>query len=379
MQIPPEYHGREQSYLKHRVLEKYLLEWGMKLGSTAPERLWYVDCFSGPWQSASEKLEDTSIHIGLKVMSAAVDTWRQQGRRISGHAIFVEKDPNAYKALKAHLDTLDLGIATLPLFGEFGEHADGIALRLGKDPAFIFVDPTGFKGVGIRHIAKLVNEPRRDVLINVMFNHLRRFKDDSREFLRDVFREFFGQDIPPGLSEEQLMRFYRDGLKKQAKLRYAADLAMPHPTMERTWFRLVVAGDHRKVLDVFRAVEAKVMANEAAQVRTGARDRMTEQQTGQLALLDTSPECDAWYAKENESGREAAIQALIQDVRIRKESTAYGQLWPRLLEEHHITLRELSQLVIDRAEAGVLRIEPKRRRRSRVADEDMVSLGSGAA
>jgi three-Cys-motif partner protein len=377
MQIPVEYHGREQSYLKHRVLEEYLLLWGMKIGSTAPERLWYVDCFSGPWQSVSEKLEDTSIHIGLNVLATAVDTWRQQGRQISGHAIFVEKDPKAYAALVAHLATLDLGITTLPLFGEFGDHADDIARRLGKDPAFIFVDPTGFKGVGIRHIAKLANERMRDVLINVMFNHLRRFKDDPREFLREVFREFFGRDLPLGLSEDELMRTYRAGLKDGTTLRYAADLAMPHPTIERTWFRLVVAGHHPKVLEVFRTVEAEVMANEAAQVRTSARDRKTEQRTGQLSLLDTSPARDAWYAKENERGREAAIEALIQEISSREHGASYGQIWPRLLEEHHITLRELSQLVLERVHAGVLQIEPRRARRSRVADDDVISLGAG--
>jgi hypothetical protein len=38
MQVPAEYQGREQSYLKHRVLEKYLLAWGHKLGSRAQRR-----------------------------------------------------------------------------------------------------------------------------------------------------------------------------------------------------------------------------------------------------------------------------------------------------------------------------------------------------
>jgi hypothetical protein len=31
--IPPEYKGREQTYLKHRVLKEYLRPWGQKLGS----------------------------------------------------------------------------------------------------------------------------------------------------------------------------------------------------------------------------------------------------------------------------------------------------------------------------------------------------------
>ncbi len=93
--MPPEYEGREQSYLKHRVLKEYLVEWGIKVGSIArsgkPVTLWYVDCFSGPWTSQAQNLEDTSIHIGLHALEAAADVWREAGHRVETRAIFVEK------------------------------------------------------------------------------------------------------------------------------------------------------------------------------------------------------------------------------------------------------------------------------------------------
>src|SRR5688500_1752125 len=65
--IPEEYRNREQTYIKHRVLSQYLHSWAHKMASLAGRskdgaaNLLFIDCFSGPWQSAHEKLEDTSI------------------------------------------------------------------------------------------------------------------------------------------------------------------------------------------------------------------------------------------------------------------------------------------------------------------------------
>lgn len=106
MQIPAEYHDREQSYLKHRVLREYLELWGRKIGSLArhgPVTLWYVDCFAGPWQSQDEELGDTSIHIGLSALEEAGRIWRENGQEVTLRAVFVEKDDRAFARLKEYL------------------------------------------------------------------------------------------------------------------------------------------------------------------------------------------------------------------------------------------------------------------------------------
>jgi len=59
MDVPAEYAGREQTYLKHRVLAEYLVAWGIKLGSLArrrPEtRLWFVDCMGARSARAKDR------------------------------------------------------------------------------------------------------------------------------------------------------------------------------------------------------------------------------------------------------------------------------------------------------------------------------------
>jgi len=180
VEIPESYRGREQSYLKHRVLEEYLVAWGMKLGSVGRRgrvRLCYVDGFAGPWNARSATLDDTSIAIGLGALRAAAAQW--QGM-VEIEACFVEKDDAAFAELSRFLAAQPPGIPTRALHGEFGRFVPELEAWLGSDAAFLFVDPTGWKGAAMHFIAPLVRRPRRDVLVNVMFDHINRFKDDPR-------------------------------------------------------------------------------------------------------------------------------------------------------------------------------------------------------
>jgi three-Cys-motif partner protein len=196
MQVPREYQGREQSFLKHRVLHEYLLSWGIKLGSIARGRrvrLCYVDGFAGPWKAQSAALEDTSIAIGLDALEAAAKTWRDQGALIDVEAAFVEKDDTAFGDLEKYLKGRAGTVKTLARHGEFGSFVPELQKWLGTDSGLIFVDPTGWRGAAMRFIAPLVAGTRpRDVLVNVMFDHINRFKDDPRAFLREQMRDFFG-------------------------------------------------------------------------------------------------------------------------------------------------------------------------------------------
>jgi three-Cys-motif partner protein len=378
--VPEEYAGREQSYLKHRVLHEYLQSWGRKVGSlarTGPVKLWYVDCFAGPWQARGEDLRDTSIYIGLKALEDARKTWRDAGRDIALGAVFVEKERHAFERLHEFLRNRDGDIETIARHGEFGGEVDDIARRLGQDPAFVFIDPTGFKGVDMSFIAILMQERMRDVMVNVMFNDINRFKEDERAFLRRQMKDFFGlreAGMPKGLSEIELLALYRDNLKRICRVRHAADLAIPHPTHQRTWFRLVIGGNHPEVLKVFRGVESKVIGREAAGVRVRAKQRDHEDRTGQLSLLGQheAPPLELRYEQQNTGDLQAAKEKLLEE--LRGGTRRFGDLWPRLLESHHLThadlIREIRSL---RAEGRVI-IEPSITGRQSITDSHRLSL-----
>ncbi len=204
-----------------------------------------------------------------------------------------------------------------------------------------------------------------------MFDHINRFKDDARQFLRDQMRDFFGledHDMPEGLSEEKLFELYRSRLKIQCEVRYAADLAIPLPTAERTKFRLVVGGSNAKVLELFRDIEEKVIGGEAASVRDDASVRAKTAKTGQLTLLATPPATDPRYESLHTRARADAPRDLLARL-AEVESITFGELWPEILEGHHIGKVELGQLVWELHKQKEIRILNQRPGERSVKDE----------
>lgn len=354
------YRGREQSQIKHRVLEEYARSWGFKLGSTArrgAKKLWYVDCFAGPWGSRDAAGEDTSVAIGLRTLREVAGYWRKQAANVGLGAIFVEKDPKAFERLRALVEKRGAGLDTRVIQGTFEEAVPEIDRVIGNDAALLFVDPKGWKGVGLSAIAKLAKPRYRDVIVNVMFNFVNRFKGDERSFLREQMAELFHVDDPSvlaGLDEDELMAFYRARLKSEAKLPIAADLAVPHPLQDRTWFRLVVGAHHRGALALFRDVERTVCGGEAGEIREHASRRREEAKSGQISLgLDSARE-DRWYLELHE--RDVARLRGLVLVRAQR-ALRFESLWTELLQELHVSVQDVWNAARGLEKEGVLAID----------------------
>jgi len=89
------YAGREQTLVKHFILQKYLERFAHIIGSHW-DVLTYVDCFSGPWNARSENFEDSSFTIALKELRNARDTHAKRGRSLQLRCFFLEKNRAAY-------------------------------------------------------------------------------------------------------------------------------------------------------------------------------------------------------------------------------------------------------------------------------------------
>jgi three-Cys-motif partner protein len=358
MIVPEAYHGREQTYVKHQVLKHYLDSWAQKLASRARQHaisLWYIDCFAGPWKAAESDYRDTSICIALEALNAAATTWGQQGFRIDVHAVFVEKEPAAFAELQGLLPRVKGRVQVHPLPGEFGAHVSRIQELIGTDPAFLFVDPKGWKGAAMKYIAPLAKRAGRDVMINVMFDHINRFKDARLTFIQTQMQEFFGGSPPRGHSEEELMKTYRKQLKSTCGLRFAADLIVPHPTRERTKFRLVVGGHHKAVIELFREVERKVAVLETEEIRQEAKERSRLLRTQQLPLgLSLTPD-----KRRLTSLRErdlAEMRTHIRTILATHGTRRFDALWPVILEACHLTLTDVKQELWKMRQQGILLI-----------------------
>jgi three-Cys-motif partner protein len=382
MPVPKEYEGREQSYLKHEVLKHYLARWGAKLSSIGrgrPVKLWYVDCFAGPWQAKDVELADTSIAIGLRALRAARTTWRDA--KVTVGAIFVEPSAASYKKLRQFLDDNSDDIETYAWHGTFGDSVDKINATIAGDPAFLFVDPTGWKGLAMKYVAPLVGSPRRDVLVNFMTNDLLRFHNDPREFLRAQMQELFGHADDaaiPRLSEEGLVDYFCSRLKQVCGLKFAADLAVPHPTHERTKFRLVIGGHDKEVIRVFREAEELVIGGLAAEVREDAKRRGREKQSGALEFVfDPPSEIDKRYKAQRAKDEEAAVKAVLAALNVGPRR--FADVWPGVLERHHLSVRALAGVVDSLRKQGIVVVDGWGARQDVIKDKQVVRLGDSPA
>jgi len=93
-----DYQGREQAYVKHVFLERYLERLVHKTASRY-DHVVYVDGFAGPWQSANEQFQDTSFGIALNALRQAKATWKTSRRNVKMSAHLVEQDSGAYAKL----------------------------------------------------------------------------------------------------------------------------------------------------------------------------------------------------------------------------------------------------------------------------------------
>ena len=95
------YEGREQSYLKHLFLQKYLENAAYKLFQGRSPVFNFVDAFAGPWQNADTKSQsDTSFALALTTLENVRRILERIGRRdLKIRFRFCERNSGvAYKA-----------------------------------------------------------------------------------------------------------------------------------------------------------------------------------------------------------------------------------------------------------------------------------------
>jgi three-Cys-motif partner protein len=243
-----DYAGREQSYVKHVFLQRYLEALFFKTASTY-NHIVYVDGFAGPWQSANEQFEDTSFGIALNALRQAKDTWKKQARTVRMTALLVERNPEAY----AKLTTLqtkypDITIKTYP--ADFLSVIPAIMKDIPPDAfAFFFIDPKGWR-ILLGKLHPLLARPKSEVLFNFMFEFINRAasmtvpvtiqgldelmpRSNWQQRLRDAESEFGHYGLSMDDRKDVLVGAFGESLKQIGGYPYVAELTVLRPLTDR--------------------------------------------------------------------------------------------------------------------------------------------------
>lgn len=320
MEIEP-YDGREQSAAKHLILGDYLEELALKVGQFRNDLTFnYVDGFSGPWESKTNDLSDTSPSLALQRLLAVRQQLAERGLSFTVRAFFVSRTKSGAKqldGLRARFPEAEIEIA----IGEFEERIEEACrfARSGRDPfTFLFIDPKGWSGFGLRAITPLLLQVRTEVLLNFMTGHISRFIDKGPPDVIASFADLFGDDSfreswrdVKGLDrEERMVETYCTRLAQAGGFRHCASAVILNPKFDRTHYHLVYATHSDDGLVAFRDVERRGVRFQRDQ-RADAQERNKSRHSGQLGLFE---------------GRELVTRAYEDELRERYLPRAYQRL-----------------------------------------------------
>jgi three-Cys-motif partner protein len=366
---PPEYYkGREQTYLKHFFVERYLERVAYNIGSFHSDFV-YVDGFSGPWKSGDEALDDTSFMIAIKKLRQVREGLAKVGRTPKIRCLFVEKDPGSYRALEAAVrQVTDIQIDTLN--SEFEHSIPEVLKCAGNAFSLVFIDPTGWTGFGLKQITPILRHRPGEVLVNFMFDYINRFLDDPRPDIASSFDELFGG---PGWEtavhaavrrEGAIVDLYRERMRNAGGFKHVTSTRILKPTQDRSYFYLVYGTGHFKGLVEFREVERKAV-DEQERVRFAAKQESREARTGQTELFsaDDVANIPASLEVERNVQRDLAVERLRALLRLQPE-VPYEDVLATLLEVPLVWEADVRRIVLylrDARELDVVGLNPPER------------------
>lgn len=374
---PSYYAGREQTYVKHFVLETYLERVAWNIFSFRPDFV-YVDGFSGPWKSENEAYEDTSFKIALDKLRAVRQGLRDGlGKTVNFRCMFIEKERKPFNELKAAIDSIN-DIELSAVHGAFEDHIEDIQNFAARSFSLIFIDPTGWQGFAMEKISPLLHL-RGEVLINFMSDFINRFIDDPRPNIAATFDTLFGGDwyqewnelVDQGLSRESAaIEVYTKRLKWAGNFQFVTSTRILKPQADRSYFYLIYATQHWKGIQEFRSVEKKAIEAQES-VRNAAKYKAQVERSGMESLFGQQFADMAAGTFEDEKRIQfiRGHEKLIATLKAHPRGIEFGQLLGEVLQTPLIWEPELKAWVAELRKQGKVTI-PQLKQRERVPKPD---------
>ena len=262
------YRGREQSFIKHLFLQRYLENAAPEIFLGRSTALNFVDAFAGPWGNTdTETFSDTSFSLAISALEGVrelLTTRYDKDLRVRFR--LCERNRASVAKLEAFAASR-LAIDIKVFSGAFEENLTAIRVACSDIPngfTITFIDPTGWN-VDSRPIFEFLKALKGEVLFNFMAEHVNRHAGWDRveasfgRFLAEPdWRPTF-ENLPTEWSnEKKILTLLEKRMKQAGAARYLPNFAIPKPREERTKMRLMLGTYNRHGVEVFRTVQEEV-------------------------------------------------------------------------------------------------------------------------
>jgi three-Cys-motif partner protein len=345
-----DYFGREQSYVKHILLDRYLEALAYKTASAFPHIV-YVDGFAGPWQSSNERNEDTSFGIALGALRRAKEAWKKHGRNVRMSAFLVERDATAYaKLAKIPARYPDISIKSYE--DDFLTVLPTILKDTPKDAfAFFLIDPKGWR-IPLKALGAMLARPKSEVIFNFMFDFINRAASIKAATIVQGLNELipYGDwraKLDQAAAHERkdiLVDGFAESLEKLGNYEYVAETTVLRPVADRPLYCLVYATHSAAGVEVFRDCQVKALTEES-KTRAETKVKATQENTGQGEFFDSfhvmgPDELTSFLLTE----RHEAEKTLLELTPKAPASILYEKLWPQVLTRHVVRHPDVNKI-----------------------------------
>jgi three-Cys-motif partner protein len=283
-----DYAGREQAYVKHRLLAEYLTPLAYKVGF-AWDSIVYVDAFSGPWKTNRADYADSSFAVAIDTLRNAQIGLREKGKNRRIDCILIEEDKRAFTQLQAFAASrVAPSFGVHALCGKFVEQIPIVNKLIQKNAPnpfkFVFLDPKGWSDIPMRQLKPFLKGRSCEVLINLMTRHIIRFLDEPDR--AESYNELFGRGEVLNILKktrrensertEQAVREYSRSLKLLCGFKFVSSAVILEPDEESVKYYLVYGTNDFHGVEVFKKAE-RTAARIQDDIRSGTRLQNTQQ------------------------------------------------------------------------------------------------------
>lgn len=335
------YFEREQSQIKHVILDKYLERFARIVGSWA-RGLIYIDAFSGPWNSVSDDLRDSSFAIACNQLRAARHSIQEIHKKtLPITCVFLETDPSAFRQLGSYArsqNDLEIVAWNRSFESVIPELVQFVGSRPRGHFPFILIDPRGWKGFAMDSITKLIQLQPCEVLVNFMTGHILRFIEDERDGVKASFHKLFGDDsyerLIEGLTgrkrEDAIVRAYADRLASVGGYPCTCTTFVLQPTRDRTHFHLVYATRDVTGIQAFKEAERKALTLSES-LRSDAKRRARESTSKQMEFFSGAEVPDIVHLRSLQVHYEQLAIASLNELFSKRVEVPYDELFANAL------------------------------------------------
>lgn len=355
------YQDREQSYVKHLFLTKYLQALAYKTLQGRSETFNFVDAFAGPWMHGDRtEYSDTSFDQAIKTLEDVRSDLGRNGRAgLKLRFCLCERRMDAAKELQRYADK-HANFKIQVFAGEFEDNLDAISKALPDGFTFTFIDPTGWD-IRSEKVFQFLREQNGEFILNFMADHINRHAGYEKvsasigRFLADPDWKERYEALPAEWSSEKcILHLLKEKMRAEKVVFYHPDFSIMLPRQERRKMRLVLGTRSPKGPEVFRDVQWRVERAEI-ELRNGLR----KGDSPQVSLFSEA------YIAELQQGASGvgclANQRLAAECAMDRlkgrEQILFGSLAPEVMSEVPIRMTQVKNLMVSMKKSGVISYE----------------------